>query len=340
MIIMASSSTLQNIPLHALRPAEHLLAHLVNEVRPDGRQPRQPRPIAVLPVPWQKQSNVLASKHVQLGGSVALGVVKLSIGTPAIQRPNVGDIEFKVAMNHLLPSSMQNQRRNDESLTSTGNSSSFVGDLTPSTQEVEYMLHNVFNMGEIVDLTKLCIVPESAAMRLTVHITVLSYAGNLRDLCFLCGMLALREVQLPSVIPRPSESELKKLNSKEAQFWRAHSNAYAVNYDVIQPLREHVRLTLPVTCAYITDRRSIVTVLELLNHSTQAPVSDSCHWFLDPTYEEESIAEGIVTFLVDPITRDVVYSSSNTQGIQRASLMQMWTLAEEHAQNMFSALQL
>lgn len=43
-------------------------------------------------------------------------------------------------------------------------------------------------------------------------------------------MLALREVQLPSVIPRPSESELKKLNSKEAQFWRAHSNAYAVNY--------------------------------------------------------------------------------------------------------------
>lgn len=92
MIIMASSSTLQNIPLHTLRPAEHLLAHLVNEVRPDGRQLRQPRPIAVLPVPWQKQSNVLASKHVQLGGSVALGVVKLSIGTPAIQRPNVGDI--------------------------------------------------------------------------------------------------------------------------------------------------------------------------------------------------------------------------------------------------------
>lgn len=56
------------------------------------------------------------------------------------------NLEFKVAMNHLLPSNMQNQRRNDESLTSTGNSSSFVGDLTPSTQEVEYMLHNVFNM--------------------------------------------------------------------------------------------------------------------------------------------------------------------------------------------------
>lgn len=88
------------------------------------------------------------------------------------------------------------------------------------------------------------------------------------------------------------------------------STYVCLRVDVLLPLREHVRLALPVTCAYITDRRSIVTVLELLNHSTQAPLSDSCHWFLDPTYEEESIAEGIVTFLVDPITRDVVYSSS------------------------------
>lgn len=29
-------------------------------------------------------------------------------------------------------------------------------------------------------------------MRLTVHITVLSYAGNLRDLCFLTAVRSLR----------------------------------------------------------------------------------------------------------------------------------------------------
>lgn len=55
-------------------------------------------------------------------------------------------------MNHLLPSSMINQRRNDEVFTSSGNSSAFPGDLTPSTQEVEYMMNTVFNMCVITNL--------------------------------------------------------------------------------------------------------------------------------------------------------------------------------------------
>lgn len=49
-------------------------------------------------------------------------------------------------MNHLLPASLVNQRNADESCTSSGNASAFPGDLTPSIQEVEYMITTVLNM--------------------------------------------------------------------------------------------------------------------------------------------------------------------------------------------------
>ncbi len=89
---MTSSSTLQDIPLSVFRPEEHLLAHIVNNVRPDGRNLLQPRPIAVIPTPWQDQSHVVSSKQVQIGDSIALGVVKLSVGMPSLQKASSGDI--------------------------------------------------------------------------------------------------------------------------------------------------------------------------------------------------------------------------------------------------------
>lgn len=161
-------AALQDLPLHVFRPTEHLLAHLVNHVRPDGRNLLQPRPIAVMPTPWQEQPHVVAAKQVQIGGSVAFGVVKLSVGRPSLQKPSSGDIgalpllslcplvapadrrlpaiDCHVSMNHLLPASLFNQRNADETCTSSGNASAFPGDLTPSIQEVEYMITTVFNM--------------------------------------------------------------------------------------------------------------------------------------------------------------------------------------------------
>eukprot|EP01033_Poteriospumella_lacustris_P020708 gene20708-15229_t len=154
-----ATAALQDLPLHVFRPTEHLLAHLVNHVRPDGRNLLQPRPIAVTPTPWQEQPHVVAAKQVQIGGSVALGVVKLSVGRPSLQKPSSGDIDCKVSMNHLLPASLVNQRNADESCTSSGNASAFPGDLTPSIQEVEYMITTVLNMDSVVDLTQLVIDP-------------------------------------------------------------------------------------------------------------------------------------------------------------------------------------
>lgn len=46
-------------------------------------------------------------------------------------------------------------------------------------------------------------------------------------------MLALREAQLPTVVTRPSDAELKTLsrsNAALARFWLDQSTRYAMNY--------------------------------------------------------------------------------------------------------------
>lgn len=84
---------LADIPIHVFRPVEHLQAHLQNSVRPDGRSLTQARPITIQSTRFRDHTNrVISSKQVQIGGSMAIAAVTLSIGTPALPLPNKGDI--------------------------------------------------------------------------------------------------------------------------------------------------------------------------------------------------------------------------------------------------------
>lgn len=70
-----------------------------------------------------------------------------------------------------------------------------------------------------------------------------------------------------------------------------------------------------MTLVTLTDRRSALSVLELLAQATSpdaaATAADAAlaTWLLDPTADEERVADGVATFVVDPARQTVVFSS-------------------------------
>jgi hypothetical protein len=72
------------------------------------------------------------------------------------------------------------------------------------------------------------------------------------------------------------------------------------------------RCVVPVTLATLSDRRSALSVLELLAQSSSAAApSDAAAatWLLDPNADEERVADGVATFIVDPARQTIVFSS-------------------------------
>ncbi|KAM6169365.1 exosome complex component RRP42 [Rhynchocyon petersi] len=170
----------------ALSEAEKVyIVHGVQEdLRVDGRSCEDYRSVEV---ETDVVSNTSGSARVKLGHTDILVGVKAEMGTPKLERPNEGHLEFFV----------------DCSANATPEFEGRGGDELGT--EIANTLYRIFNNKSSVDLKSLCISPQEHCWILYVDVLLLECGGNLFDAISIAVKAALFNTRIPKV--RVTEDE-------------------------------------------------------------------------------------------------------------------------------------
>lgn len=164
----------KNYVVETIRKAQ-LVELLAGGKRLDGRKLDEHRPISIKTGVIQKANG---SAHVKLGHSEALAGVKVATGTPFPDTPDKG---LLVVNAEILPLS-----------------SPYAEAGPPSEDAIE--LARVVDRGiresEMVDLTKLCLVPGKSVVTIFVDCNVMNVDGNLFDATSYAVVSALRTAKM------------------------------------------------------------------------------------------------------------------------------------------------
>lgn len=193
---MTETMTLPPHVWQLIRPKEHCLAFLRNGVRWDGRGLLERRPLSVRKhaLSLEEHPYVIGSAQVQLGGTVVLVAVRVfvvkfassEISTLEAHREQssetLGDATCTVSMDHTLPGRADSKEPME------------------SAVDLEHIVCSLVNSGGLLQLSNLCIVPGLYAYRLSIEVTVLSAAGNLRDATLMATIAALSGSALPEAV--------------------------------------------------------------------------------------------------------------------------------------------
>ena len=132
------------------------------------------------------------SSKVQIGGTVVMAGVKMSLEKPYNDTPDEGGIMINAELTPL--------------------SSSQYEPGPPGIKAIE--LARVIDRGireaKAIDLKKLCITPGEKAWFVCIDLVSINDAGNLFDACSLAALAALKAAKLPTVDPETGVVDYKK----------------------------------------------------------------------------------------------------------------------------------
>ncbi|MBI3859005.1 MAG: exosome complex protein Rrp42 [Thaumarchaeota archaeon] len=175
----------KNYVVETIRKTQ-MLELLASGQRLDGRTPEQHRPITLKVGVIQKANG---SASVTLGNSEVLAGVKVATGTPFPDTPDKG---LLVVNAEILPLS-----------------SPYAEPGPPSEDAIE--LARVVDRGiresEMVDLTKLCLIPGKTVYTVFVDVNVMNVDGNLFDAMSYAVVAALRSAKMKKFIVKDDKVE-------------------------------------------------------------------------------------------------------------------------------------
>ena len=157
--------------------------------RLDGRELEEYRsPVTVdLNISWTAEG----SSRVQIGETVVMVGVKLSIEKPYNDTPDEGGITVNAELTPLSSPEYESGPPGIKSI------------------ELARVIDRGIREAKAIDLKKLCITPGEKAWFVTVDIITINDAGNLYDACGLAALAALRSARFPEVDPKTGAIDYK-----------------------------------------------------------------------------------------------------------------------------------
>ncbi|XP_075683190.1 exosome complex component RRP42 [Rhinoderma darwinii] len=156
----------------------YILHGIQDDLRTDGRGCEDYR---VIEVETDVVSNTTGSARVKIGHTDVLVGVKAEMGTPKLERPKKGYLEFFVDCS--ANATPEFEGRGGEELGT----------------EIANMLYKIFDNKSSIDLKSLCILPSEHCWVLYVDVLLLECGGNLFDTISIAVKAALFNTRIPKV---------------------------------------------------------------------------------------------------------------------------------------------
>ena len=140
-------------------------------------------------------------------------------------------------------------------------------------QVASYFIYQVIENSQLINLNDLCIKPGKLVWTLYVDMTCLNYGGNILDVCIKSLCAALRGVKLPHVEIKDEEEE-----DKEGEEMQLDEGKEEISVDLTHLKCLRMNKEIPFSCTIA--------------------VFDGEKLLVDPTEEEETLADTTVTIVV------------------------------------------
>ncbi|KAL8170514.1 hypothetical protein V2J09_022318 [Rumex salicifolius] len=281
---------------------------LLSNLRIDGRRPYEYRELTIeFDLHWFRQTEAHSSlvelekndgsSEVQLGQTRVVGLVTAQLGQPYKDRPNEGSLFINTEFSPMADPSYEPGR---------------PGELAV---ELGRIIDHGLRESKAVDTESLCVVPGKLVWSLRVNLQILDNGGNLIDAANIAALASLLTFRRPECTVRgndgqevevhpPEKLELKDTRDRDMQ--RPRSDPL-----VSEPVSLIVHhLPISVTFALFSKINIVV---------------------VDPTYFEEALMEGRLTFTVN-INGDVcAIQKPGGVGVTQSIITQCLQIAMEKA---------
>ncbi len=219
----------------------------------DGRKFEEYRPIKI-------ETDVVkraeGSARVSIGNTQVLAGIKMDLGVPYPDTPDTGVITTAAELIPLASPDFESGPPREDAI------------------ELARVVDRGIRESEIIDLNKLCILPENMVWIVFIDIHVLDYDGNLFDTASLAALAALSTTKVPIERFQPKlERTLEKMkdDKEQASAIQKYLKDHTKNYDL--PIKEP-----PISCTS-TKLGNVVVI--------------------DPGLDEEEVADARLTVATD-----------------------------------------
>ena len=138
-------------------------------------------------------------------------------------------------------------------------------------QVASYFIYQVIQNSKLINLSDLCIKPGKLVWTLYIDMTCLNYGGNILDVCIKSLCAALRGVKLPHV-------DVKEEDDEEGEVVPISEDKEDISVDLANLKCLRMNKEVPFSCTIA--------------------VFDNDKLLVDPTEEEETLADTTVTIVV------------------------------------------
>ncbi|MCX6665186.1 MAG: exosome complex protein Rrp42 [Euryarchaeota archaeon] len=188
-------------------------------------------------------SKAEGSARVRIGNTQVLAGIKMDIGEPYSDSPNSGVMTTSAELVPLASPDFE------------------AGPPGGRAIELARVVDRGIRESQIIDVDKLCVVPDEKVWMVFIDIHILDYDGNLFDTASLAALAALFSTKVPMDRFKPLFEKLKDTCPSINDYLQQHPTDYPL------PLREP-----PISCTSVKFNNVVV---------------------FDPSLDEEEIAEGI-----------------------------------------------
>lgn len=212
--------------------------------------------------------NSYGSSLVTIGNTKIITAITLQVGTPSPLTPSHGEIDVTVNFSPLCGGQYNTAGRvvHDDY-----EHRSVAANAYADPQSLQSFVKRTIISSNMIDLKQLCIFEGKAAWKIDVSCIVVNHDGNVVDAFLLGAVSALMDLTLPQV-------KMNKVDGQEIV------ELVASDEDVLKPKSSMVggkkldfqKLVVPLTIGFFGGKMLV-----------------------DPTLEEESLCEGMITVVVD-----------------------------------------
>jgi exosome complex component RRP43 len=259
----------------ALDPVAYLSKFTSSNTRPDSRPHHTARQTTLLPSILTRNSN--GSSLITLGHTQIITGITLQVGTPSPSTPSQGEMDVRVTFPPLCSNQYNTSGRMIHNDYNNGSKSAAAMSYA-DPQSIESYVKRTVISSHIVDLEQLCIVPGKAAWKIVISCMVVNHDGNVVDGMILGISMALGDLILPPVQVEKKTGKVRLLSispaveDSEAKDAEPESNGKGKKL-VFR------KMMVPLTVGFFQGKMLV-----------------------DPSLEEESLCEGMVTVVVDAMS--------------------------------------
>ncbi|XP_030763649.1 exosome complex component RRP43-like [Sitophilus oryzae] len=167
----------------SLHPAKYYRDHLKHDIRPDGRELSDFRPV-VINVGSIKTAD--GSSIVKIGNTTVVCGIKAEISRPKADAATKGFLVPNVELSPVCSSKFK------------------PGPPSDQAQVLTQIIADIVGNSQCINLEELCIFPDKIAWCLYADLICIDYDGSLIDACALALISCLKVVSLPEVSYDPS----------------------------------------------------------------------------------------------------------------------------------------